>query len=345
MSIMRKEIFEQPEVLRKCIETNGITVTALVAALKKHDVKFISIAARGTSDHAAIFGKYVFEYLVGCPTCLAAPSIASVYGRKLDLRGTLVIGISQSGMAQDVLEYLEEGKGAGAITASITNNIDSPLAKAAEFHLFCNAGLEKSVAATKTFVTEMMLLLMTGLIWSGNTDYLKLCGTVPDLLEQSLESLEGSAKQAAEHLKNIRDCITLSRGFSYPIALESALKIQETCYVKAKGYSVSDFYHGPIAIADESLQTILIAPESKMMHDFEQVAKRLREAHAGLTIISPSESLRSYADFFFPVPKTDEITAPFVNAAAIQLLACKLADEKGINPDMPRMLKKVTITV
>ncbi len=344
MSLMRKEIFEQPEALRRCIESNRETAKKLAAVLKEKQIKNVNMAARGTSDNACVYGKYMIESVLGYPVGLGASSIVTVFKTKMDFGGSLVVGVSQSGAAQDVLEYIEQGKRTGAVTVTITNDEQSPLAKAADFHLFCHAFKEESVAATKTFTTEMMAMLLLTAEWADSDALRKAIDEIPAAMEKALPDIEKSAAEIAGKVAGLEDCVVLSRGYTYPIALEATLKIQETCYVKAKGYSTADFYHGPLALASEDLTTMVIAPDGRFCDEIREMGRVLDEKGAKVIAVTANEAFASSATYALRIPSVDEFISPYICAAAIQCFACELSKAKGLNPDVPRNLKKVTIT-
>ncbi|MDF2686568.1 MAG: glutamine--fructose-6-phosphate aminotransferase, partial [Clostridia bacterium] len=220
MTLMKKEIFEQPEALKKCLEFNKPVLEKLVAVLKNSDVKNVYVAARGTSDHAGIYGKYLIESMLGIPCGLAAPSTITLYGGRLKLKDMLVIGISQSGKAADVLEVINNAKACGAVTLTITNTLESPLASAADYHLYCNAGLEQSVAATKTFGTQLYLMANLVSMWADNTELLKELANIPENLNKVLD-MDSTIADIAKRYRFMSECFVLSRGINYPLAMEA----------------------------------------------------------------------------------------------------------------------------
>ena len=344
MTLMWKEILEQPQVLKKCSEANTQIVKEIADELKKRDIRSIVIAARGTSDHAAVYGKYIFESLTGLPVVLAAPSVVTVYGRSLKLENSLVIGISQSGKAGDAAEIIRMGNACNTVTVSITNYVDSPLAKLSKYHLFCDAGEEKSVAATKTFTAQMYLLAMLAVEISHENSLKKNLTDVFDEMTKVFE-ISGQITEVAKRYRFMKECFVLARGFNYPIALEAALKIQETTYIRAKAFATSDFYHGPMAMIDKNMPVIVYAPSDETLSDVTEMIKKLKEAEADLLVVSDQEDVCALGDCSLQIPKIkDGFTSVFSNAAVAQMFACNLSVLRRLNPDKPRMLHKVTIT-
>lgn len=221
---LEKEIREQPDVLANISKVNKSTVEALVAKAKAAGVNNICFAARGTSDHASIYAQYLFGIFASVPCGLATPSVISQYGAKINYKDTLVIGVSQSGQAADVLSVIRDAKECGAITASVTNNADSPLAKEADYHLFCDAGPEVSIAATKTFTSQMYLLAMICAEWSGSDELQKILDKVPETVAEVLDKIPGRIEQFIGDYKDLEYGVVLGRGVVYPIALEGTLK-------------------------------------------------------------------------------------------------------------------------
>lgn len=344
---MWKEIMEQPDVIRNCAKKNAAVMEDIVREFEKRKIDSVYIAARGTSDHAAVYGKYVFEVAAGIPVALAAPSVFTVYNKTLKLKNAIVIGISQSGKAEDVLKVLQSANQCGALTVSITNYPDSPLAKAAQFHLDCTAGEEKSVAATKTFTSEMYLIGTLAASIAHDDKALEKYAGVPELIEETFGQAD-KIEKLAQKCSFINECIVLGRGFNYAVALEAALKIMETTYVRAKAFASSDFYHGPMAILQKGIPVFLYAPSGKMEENMVETLEKVEsESGAPAFVITDekSERIEKAADTVICIPRTGcDLISPFCCAAAAQMIACKLAQAKGLNPDKPHMLHKVTIT-
>lgn len=341
---MWNEILEQPNALKKCAAGSKPVISKLVEEIRKRNISSVVIAARGTSDHAAIYTKYILEYMLGIPVALAAPSIITIYNRKLKLENNLVMGISQSGKAADALEVIKSANKCGALTVSITNDSNSPLANEACYHLFCDAGVEKSVAATKTFTTEMMLAAQLVAEWSGDNEMKKELERVPDNVSTIFNQADDIIRKV-ERYRFMNECFVLARGINYAAAMEAALKIQETCYVRAKAYAASDFHHGPFAMVEDNMPVIMYAPNGPSLKDMEEMAGKVKNAGAEVVVVSNNEHMLEAANCSFTIPQTDnDIVSPFYNAVVAQMFACRLSLAKGLNPDAPRGLKKVTIT-
>lgn len=344
MTLMWQEIMEQPKVLENCLVENKNTIDAIVARLKQSEIRNVIIVARGTSDHAAVYGKYIIEIKKGIPVMLAAPSVFTMYNKMLKMENSLVIGVSQSGKAADVLEVISSAKKQGAPTISITNHQDSPLAKEADFHLYCAAGLEKSVAATKTFTSQIYLLAQLVAAWADDGEFKKQLSEVPSILTETFK-LEEQISEIAERYRFMNECFVLARGINYSVALETALKIQETTYVRAKGFATSDFHHGPFAMIDDHMPCIVFAPKGESLKDIKEMILKLKNAGADILTVSNDNEIMSMGSCSIKIPDiTNDFITPFINVAVGQMFACNLSLTRGLNPDAPRGLNKVTIT-
>lgn len=345
MTKMLDEIGQQAAVLQNLEDANKETLTALTALLRERGITHAVFAGRGTSDHASIFGQYVLGITRGVVSGLAMPSCITLYDGKFDFSNDLVVGVSQSGKAADGLAVLEQAKAAGGVTVAITNDRESPMAKAAQFHLYCNAGLEESVAATKTFTAQMGLIVLLAAYWSGDEALLERFHVLPHFIAQTNRACDEKIADLTIRYRYIEDGFVLSRGLSYPIALEAMLKIQETCYVKMKGYAVSDFYHGPLAQVDAQAPIILFVPQGRAEQDNCAMLAKLHEIGVEPLVVTSNASLAKENALSFLIPDTkNEITEAFLFAVFAQRFAESLCGQKGLNPDAPRNLKKVTVT-
>lgn len=345
MTKMEFEIKQQPEFLKSSLDFNMPVLIKLVNALKERKPKGIYLAARGTSDHAGIYFKYIEEALIGIPVALAAPSVITLYGGKPDFSDYLVIGISQSGAAEDVNAVINRAKECGAVTLTITNTLGSLLAKNADYHLYCNVEKEESVAATKTFGSDLYLIANFVAMWSDNKEFLEQLNLVPNIMD-AVVNRNNEIKELARRYRFMTECFMLARGNAYPIALESCLKVQETNYVKAKAYPISDFHHGPFAMIDDGMPVFVYAADGPANKDTVEMINKVRNAGGDVLVISDNVDFCQMGDSSFLIencPNNDMISV-FAFTVFAQLFACNLAAVKGRNPDSPRGLKKVTIT-
>lgn len=349
-TLMWKELNEGPVLLHDLASKNAETLSAIASAVKGADIDCIYTAARGTSDHAMLWLKYFVESTVGIPVASGAPSAVTMYGAKLRLERALVVGCSQSGKAADVLEIVRQGNACGAVTVAITNDVTSPLAREARFHLCCFAGEEKSVAATKTFTCQLFLAALLANCLGGP----KINGTLSEKLVQSLPAIDAAIDGIAGSFIGAEDCFVLARGLMSAIAFECGLKLQETCYIRARAYHSSDFYHGPMAMIGKGTKVILFAskcslvPGTDSVHraDYVQCARKMEELGADLYIITDdADAFAGIAAHVAAVPGgANEAETSFALTLAAQMLACKVSCGRGLSPDTPRALKKVTVT-
>ena len=345
MTKMWQEILEQPKAVESCIAYNKAIVKDLLKAIALKHVRTVIIAARGTSDHVAIYAKYAIETLKGIPVSLAAPSVVTVYDCVLDMKDCLVIGISQSGKAEDVRLFLDSAKQQGAITVSLTNDLTSPLAKEASFHLYCAAGEEKSVAATKTFTTQMASILYFVSEWANHDEMKKELSHLSKGIADTIQLNENIA-DFVDRYRFMNECFVLARGINYAASMETALKIQETCYVRAKAYATSDFYHGPFAMVDQDMPVIMFLPEGQAYSNTFDMANKILSVGADLLVVSNVDDALALGHVGLRIAETSsDYISPFFNVAVAQMFACALSLSKGLNPDAPRSLNKVTITI
>jgi glucosamine--fructose-6-phosphate aminotransferase (isomerizing) len=281
---MLSEILEQPEAVARVIERGRKDAWEIGRRLRKAGARFAMLAARGSSDHAAILGKYALGVHLGIPAGLAAPSIATLYKSRLKLKGAAVIGVSQSGRSPDIVEFLEAASRAGAFTVAITNDPSSPLARAARHALFLHAGEERSVAATKTFTTQVACLYLLAAGWAGGRrggELLAELSAAPEALQRALAD-GPDIEESMKPLRGLERCVVIGRGFPFPAALESALKLKETAGVFAEGASAADFLHGPIAMAGPqagaAFRALLLLSRGPGIDSIKRVESRLKAA-------------------------------------------------------------------
>ncbi len=342
---LEKEIREQPEALARVYDLNIETIDKIVADAKAAGVNNVYFAARGTSDHACIYAQYLFGILAGIPCALGTPSVFTKYGAKITFKNTLVVGVSQSGKAEDVLSVIESANEDGNITVAVTNNPDSPVAKAAKYHIFCGCGQENSIAATKTFTTQMMSLALLVARWAENDAFLAELREVPVKVTEFFDTKMDEVQALAEKLQNMTDGVLLARGISYPIALEGALKMLETNKLKMKGYPTSDFHHGPIAQLKKNDPVFVICPEGATEGDSAEIIKKLLGVEADVYVVTNDAKCVLPGTTGLILPKTaSEMTTPFISVLLFQMLACKMTIVRGIDPDKAGVINKITIT-
>ena len=341
-SLMLTEIREQPEAVRKSFVQNRPVIDEILSGLREKPVTYIYLVARGTSDHVGIYAKYLGEFLLGKPVCLSASSIINIYGRSLDLSAALTLAISQSGEGPDLLGVVKDANRSNSLTVGITNFEKSTLAREVNFALLCHAGEEKSVAATKTCTTSMMAGATLLSRWAGVTAHWEM---VPEVIAKTLTFFEAIGEKITPFIHE-ESCVVLARGFNYAAAMETALKIQETCYINARGFSTADFKHGPIAMLHHGFPVIVYAFNGPALTDVRDTLAYLKQIGTHTLLITNNPELAGEASdtLYIPGEVPEEIT-PFISVVCGQIFAYHLARAKGLNPDAPRGLKKVTKTL
>ncbi len=351
-SKMRAEIHEQPDALERTLRSELKKFAELGRELSARRPRLIVLAARGTSDNAASFGRYLLEITTGIPVSLAAPSIFTLYQAQLDWRDVLLVAISQSGESTDTNLVLEQARAAGAMTIGITNEAGSTLAKIASRAFLVKAGKEKSVAATKTYTGQLLMfyLLAHALGAPLKVDDLK---RLPGYAEAALKC-EKAVHERADRYRFMDHAVVVGRGLNYANAFEFALKMMETCYVVAERFSSADFLHGPIAIVEQAFPLFLFAPPGVTWGPMREMRDKLASLEADiLTITDRSNPEAAKGARVITVPcrlharagLPADLFTPIPYIVPAQLFAASLASEKGLNPDQPRTLTKVTRTL
>lgn len=341
-TFLEQEIHSQPEVIARLLEREHTRVGRIVADLPPFE--HVLIAARGTSDHAAIYAKYAWASLAGYPVGLATPALYTLYHTPPRLAHTLIVGISQSGQSPDIVAVLEEGKRQGRPTLAITNDGASPLARVADHVIELHAGPERSVAATKTYTAQLTVLAMLAASWSRRPEHQAALQLLPAALAATLAGTPAIAALAQRH-RMVEQYSLIGRGFNFATALELSLKLKELTYVMTAAYSSADFRHGPIATVGEGLPMLLVMPRGATFADMADLAGNLKASGAELLIISDADEAARYADALMPIGgNLPEWLSPIAAIVPGQALALHLAAARGGDPDRPRGLKKVTLT-
>jgi glucosamine--fructose-6-phosphate aminotransferase (isomerizing) len=342
-SLMIQEIREQPAALERTLREERRTVARIRKLAGRNNFRLILLIARGTSDNAALFGRYLIEITTPYLASLAAPSIHTLCRARQNLRQTLAIGISQSGEGTDVNLVLESCRRQGAFTIGITNNADSTMAGLVDEVLLSHAGAEHSVAATKTYTAQMLLLYE--LAWALGARFTRReVERLPELAAQALR-LEAEVRKTARRYRSMERCVVVGRGLNYANSYEFALKLMETSHVVAERFSSADFLHGPIALIERGFPVFVFLPQGVVRPGLEKVVRRLNELKARVLLIGnrgPHPPVR--ASFLLP-GRLPELWTPIPYIIPAQLFAAYLAEAKGLNPDRPRHLQKVTRTV
>ena len=342
---MLDEIAEQPAAIERTIKREGARIEKFAMSLMtKKQPRLIVLVARGSSDNAALFGRYVLETTTGIPVSLAAPAVHTLYKAQLNLSDALVIGISQSGEGVDINLVLKKAQKAGALTLAVTNEAGSAMAKLANETFLIHAGRERSVAATKTYTGQLTILHLLARALSnggGRADVER----IPALAAESLK-LRERIEELVERYAFMNHAVVVGRGLNYANAYEFAIKLMETCYVVAERFSSADFLHGPIAMVGRGFPAFLFAPPGPTFKSMKELLVKLNGLGAETVAISSEKAILDKAGKAVRIStRIPEILSPIPYIVPAQLFAALLAAAKGISPDTPRSLTKVTRTL
>jgi glutamine---fructose-6-phosphate transaminase (isomerizing) len=335
---MAAEIAEQPQAWRRLLAEGTTAIGDAATQIARRAPRFALFVARGTSDHAALYAKYLVEISHGMPAGLVSPSTMTVYGARPDLRDVLYIAVSQSGGSPDLVQSVRVARQQRALTVAVTNSPGSQLAEAAEIQVDVLAGAERSVAATKSYTAELLALY---LLLGGDSGR---AAPLPDLGAQVLSS-EELVRRVAQRYRFAQRLITTGRGYSYPTAKEAALKLMETCYVSAQAFSGADLLHGPLATVDPQVPVLAVVPEGAGGRAMLPVLSKLAERNADVFGVGSAVALGNLTGgIALPSGVPDELS-PLLEILPFQQLALHLARARGVDPDNPRGLHKVTETL
>jgi glucosamine--fructose-6-phosphate aminotransferase (isomerizing) len=345
---LRDEILEQPAAIERQLGASADALEALAARLRATPVAGVVIAARGTSDHAAIYAQYALGVRNGLAAGLATPSVFSLYGAAPDLARSLTIGISQSGASPDIVGVVAAAARQGGATLAITNDATSPLAATADFVVDLAAGPELAIAATKTYSTSLAAIARLSLALRSDPADAAALAAVPAAIESALgveAEVEAIARELVADGRSIDRCVVVGRGFEYANARELALKLKELGQVFADPYSAADFLHGPIALVQPGIPVVVFAPAGAALEGQLQLLRDLRDRGVETVVLSDLESARALGRWSIALPAgIPEWLRPIVSIAPAQLLAYYLTVARGLDPDEPRYLSKVTRT-
>ncbi|MCB2160655.1 SIS domain-containing protein [bacterium] len=340
-----EEIFEQTETLQVLLETQWDGVKKIAEVIKSKEIKYVFLAARGSSDNACRYAKYLLGAHNSLPVAMAAPSLFSIYKRAPKLQDSLVIGISQSGQSPDIVSVIGEAKKQNVPTVAFVNDINSPLALASDYIVNLCAGSEKGVAATKTYTAQLLAIAMLSAALSENDQNRDLIFKIPKYVQNTFR-LEGEIANLVQKFMNISQCVVLGRGYNYSTAFEWSLKIKELAYIFADPYSPADFMHGPIALIDESIPIFVIAPDGDTYSGNSSLIRKFENEYKVKTVVlSNRKTVTENCSFSLILPDlVPEWISPLTNMVPVQLFVYHLALAKGMDVDHPRGLSKVTKT-
>ena len=345
---LRDEILEQPEAARRQLASSSEALDALAARLRAAPVESVVVAARGTSDHAAIYAQYLLGVRNRLVVGLATPSVVSLYGAEPRLGRALVIGISQSGASPDIVGVVEAAARQGAPTLAITNDPSSPLARASDHVLELAAGPERAVAATKTYTTSLLAIARLSVAVDPDAGASAALADVSDAMTAALgveDAVEGLATELAAAAGSFDRCVVVGRGFEYATAREWALKLKELGQVFADPYSAADFRHGPIALVQPGIPALVVAPEGQAAAGQDDLLRDLRERGVDTVVVSDVAATRALGRWSIAIPAgVPEWLRPVVSIVPAQLFALHATIARGLDPDEPRYISKVTRT-
>lgn len=340
---LHKEIHEQPDCLQRLLHSQKNACEQIARTIREKDVRFIYIAARGTSENAARYANYVWGVRNGLPVALAAPSMFTYYNNPPRLGNALVVGISQSGRSPDIVSVLAEGRRQGCTALAITNAVHSPLAQAADFVLDISAGEEQAVAATKSYSSELLSIAMLSAALNGDAALWKELAHIPDWVQFALSEENVPATQVQRY-RSITSCVVLGRGFNYATAHEWALKLKELAYVEAQPFSSADFLHGPIAMVNGGFVILAVVPSGAVYSSMIEVLMELTQERSAKLVMISDQKL-GIAETSMMIPSgVPEWLSPIVSIIPAQLFSYHLARARGCDTESPRGIHKVTET-
>ncbi|MCB9451285.1 MAG: SIS domain-containing protein [Anaerolineaceae bacterium] len=329
--------------MQRLLAAESAHVAEIARAIRDFNPAFVSIAARGTSDNAARYAQYLWGAYARLPVALATPSLHTLYDAPPDLSRALVIGVSQSGQAEDARRVLADAREQGAFTLSITNDPDSPMAQTAAHHISLQAGPEISIAATKTYTAELTVMAMLAGALTESAEIRDALQQLPALARETLR-LSEPISTWAERYRYMAQFATIGRGYNYCTAFEVNLKITELCYITGSGFSEADFRHGPIAMIQPGFPVITVAPAGKTLPKLVNLLEKLNERHAENLVISNDNTALALAHKTMRLPNIPEWLSPIIAVLPGQLFGFRLAQVMGHPVDKPEGLSKVTVT-
>jgi glucosamine--fructose-6-phosphate aminotransferase (isomerizing) len=343
-SLLLREIQEQPVTLSRMLEEGWTHIRGVCRSIRAFSPEWINIAARGTSDNAARYAQYLFGAFNGLSVGLAAPSLFTLYEAAPRLSRALTIGISQSGRSPDIVTVVTEARKQGGATLAITNDPESPLAKASQHCIRLTVGEEKSVAATKTYTNQLMALAMLSAALGDERGRRRDLARVPAAVAEALKQC-GPFIAGSRGFADANRFLVLARGFNYATAYEIALKMKEMSYVVAEPYSVADLLHGPVAMLEEGFPVMVVAPSGRGLADVPKLLDLLAERKTRIICLSDQPDILKRGEVAISLPaELPEWLSPIVAVVPGQVWARSLAIAKGHDPDQPRGLNKVTLT-
>lgn len=339
------EINEQPDVLARLFASQRTVASEVAARWRKEPPTHVVIAARGTSDNAARYAQYLWGERAGLTVGLAAPSLFAPDASPPRLTGAAVVGISQSGASPDLVAVVKEAARQGRPTLAITNEARSPLAEAADQVMLLGAGPERAVAATKTYTAQLGAVALLANAFAPTDGDDVAFGAVPEAVSAALAT-QPEVAEVGDRWRDVDRCAVLGRGTGLTTAHEWALKLQELAYVLAQPASTADFAHGPRAVVEEGFPVLGVATRGPWLVDVRQTLTDLREIGARTLLVTDQpDEVRAVADDLLTIPsQLPDWLTPLVSIVPAQLWCRQVALARGLDPESPRGLSKVTLT-
>ena len=344
---MEQEASSTPEKISNQLKNNAPLWRSIITEVKRTNPAFAMTVARGSSDHAATFAKYGLETHLGLMTCSAAPSVFTLYDIPYPHKNSLVVGLSQSGQSPDLCETLSRATKAGALTLSLVNEQDSPLANSSRFVVPLHAGKEKAVAATKSYIAMLTALAQFIALYQEDDALLNALSRLPEVLSQAVDA-DWSACLSAFSLAD--STYVIGRGYGFPIAQEAALKFKETSCIHAEAFSSAEVLHGPFALVKPEFPILVFAQNDATLKGTVELVSQMTSMGATTLLALPKKKDEPLSEalscsFRLPLPESlHPLLDPIIGIQAFYMMAAKLAVHRGKNPDQPKNLKKVTET-
>jgi glucosamine--fructose-6-phosphate aminotransferase (isomerizing) len=340
-----REIHEQPAVLQRFLDSQQKAVQELAAAIRVQGITQVVIAARGTSDNAGRYAKYMLGARNKLTVALATPSLFSIYDSPPHFDRALVLGISQSGKSPDIVSVLAEARKQGVLTAAITNNPDSDLAQQADIVIELMAGQEQAVAATKTYIAQLAAIALLSATLAEDVTMKTALAHMPENVAATLGMNERVAACAPRY-RYMHHAVVIGRGYNYATAFEMALKLKELTYAIVEPYSSADFLHGPLAVLEPGFPVVVVGPSGRMQTEIGRFMHTLVNHKAEIIAISDVPNLLEMARIKLALPvSVPEWLSPLTAIVPGQLLAMHLAHTRDYNVDAPRGIRKITETI
>lgn len=346
-SIFWREIHQQPQAVRDCLAANLESIRQIAREVKERNIKTVVFVGRGSSDHANLVGRYLFETRCGMVASICTPSVVTAYHADIDYSNVLMIAVSQSGAAQDIYEVMRHCDAQGGLCLSITNVEDSLMTKAGRWQINNHCGPEESVTAGKSYLTQVTLITALAACISGDPELLQILDELSGLVERAIQALEPQVQEVVRFYRNTEHMLLLGRGLMDALANEIELKIQETSYLDARCYGSADYRHGPFATAQRLTPYLFLIADKHTNYCAVDLLQRLkRERNIWCTVVSNDPDIAALGDVSVLLPpECDGLRGVFAGAIFGQMFSCLCSLSRGYDPDHPEGVSKRTVTV